>query len=53
MMPYKDTFIQLVDTPPLSVENIPSGLIGTFKEADALLLIIDLSLPNALNSLKV
>ncbi len=51
MMPYKDTFIQLVDTPPLTVENIPSGLIGTFKEADALLLIIDLSTAECLEQL--
>ncbi len=43
MMPYKDTWIQLVDTPPLMEDNVPSGLIGTFKEADALLVIIDVS----------
>ncbi len=43
MMPYKDTFIQLVDTPPVSPDNIPAGLIGTFKEADVLLIVIDVS----------
>jgi len=43
MMPYKDTWVQMVDTPPLMEENVPSGLIGTFKEADALLIIIDVS----------
>ncbi len=43
MMPYKDTWIQLVDTPPLMEDNVPSGLIGTFKEADALLIMIDVS----------
>jgi len=43
MMPYKDTWVQLVDTPPLMEDNVPSGLIGTFKEADALLIIIDVS----------
>lgn len=48
MMPYKDTFIQLVDTPPLSVDNVPPGLIGTFKEADALLVVIDLSTADCL-----
>ncbi len=52
MMPYKDTFIQLVDTPPLSVDNVPSGLIGTFKEADALLVIIDLSTAECLDQLE-
>ncbi len=48
MMPYKDTFIQLVDTPPLSVDNVPPGLIGTFKEADALLVVIDVSTADCL-----
>ncbi len=43
MMPYKDTWVQLVDSPPLMEDNVPSGLIGTFKEADALLIIIDVS----------
>ena len=43
MMPYKDTWVQLVDTPPLMEDNVPSGLIGTFKEADALLIVIDVS----------
>jgi len=52
MMPYKDTFIQLVDTPPLSVDNIPSGLIGTFKEADALLVIADVSTAECLEQLE-
>ena len=51
MMPYKDTFIQLVDTPPLSVDNIPSGLIGTFKEADLLLIIVDVSTAECLEQL--
>ncbi len=52
MMPYKDTFIQLVDTPPLSPDNIPSGLIGTFKEADAILVIVDLLTPECLDQLE-
>lgn len=52
MMPYKDTFIQLVDTPPLSLDNIPSGLIGTFKEADLLLIIIDVSTAECLDQLE-
>lgn len=51
MMPYKDTFIQLVDTPPLSIDNIPSGLIGTFKEADALLIVVDISTAECLDQL--
>jgi hypothetical protein len=52
MMPYKDTFIQLVDTPPLAVDNIPPGLIGTFKEADALLIVIDVSTAECLEQME-
>jgi len=52
MMPYKDTFIQLVDTPPLSRENIPAGLIGTFKDADALMIVIDLSTADCLEQME-
>jgi hypothetical protein len=52
MMPYKDTFIQLVDTPPLSKDNIPAGLIGTFKDSDALMIIIDLSTVECLEQLE-
>lgn len=52
MMPYKDTFIQLVDTPPLTVDNIPSGLIGTFKEADAILVVLDLFTSECLDQLE-
>jgi len=51
MMPYKDTWVQLVDTPPLSVDNVPSGLIGTFKEADALLIVIDVSTAECLEQM--
>ncbi len=52
MMPYKDTFIQLVDTPPLAPDNIPSGLIGTFKEADILLIVVDVSTAECLDQLE-
>ena len=51
MMPYKDTWVQLVDTPPLSADNVPSGLIGTFKEADALLIVIDVSTAECLEQM--
>jgi len=52
MMPYLDTYIQLVDTPPLSLDNVPSGLIGTFKEADALLIVVDVSTAECLEQLE-
>ncbi len=52
MMPYRDTYIQLVDTPPLSADNVPPGLIGTFKEADALIIVIDVSTAECLDQLE-
>lgn len=52
MMPYQDTYVQLVDTPPLTPDNIPPGLIGTFREADALLLVIDAAAPECLDQVE-
>ncbi|MCW3489390.1 GTPase [Dethiobacter alkaliphilus] len=43
MMPYEDIMIQLVDTPPFTEDGAPPGLIGTFRNADMILLTIDLS----------
>ncbi len=52
MMPYKDTYVQLVDTPPATVDAIPPGLTGTYKAADALLIVVDLSTPECLDQLE-
>jgi len=52
MMPYEDTSIQLVDTPPVTPESIPPGLTGTFKEADVLLLLVDASSGECLDHLE-
>lgn len=41
MMPCRDIYIQLVDTPPISPEVIPSGLTGTLRMADGLLVVIN------------
>ncbi|NLA11963.1 MAG: TGS domain-containing protein, partial [Firmicutes bacterium] len=49
---YKDTYIQLVDTPPVTIEAIPPGLTGTFKAADVLLIIVDVSSPDCLDQLE-
>jgi len=53
MMAYEDTLTQLVDTPPITADSIPPGLMGTFRNADALLLVIDLSDENCLEQLEV
>ena len=52
MMPYQDTYIQLVATPPVAPDNIPPGIIGTFREADALLLVVDAAAPECLDQLE-
>ena len=52
MMPYEDTYIQLVDTPPMTPDNIPPGLMGTFREAEALLLVIDAASPECLDQVE-
>lgn len=52
MMPYEDTAVQLVDTPPVTKETVPSGLMGTLKEADALLLVVDAASDECLEQLE-
>ncbi|MEW5784974.1 MAG: GTPase [Bacillota bacterium] len=52
MMPYQDTYVQLVDTPPVAPDNIPPGIIGTFREADALMLVVDAASPACLDQLE-
>lgn len=52
MMRYEDIWIQLVDTPPFTSDNIPTGLTGTLRQADALLLVIDLSTDDCLEQLE-
>jgi ribosome-interacting GTPase 1 len=43
MMPYKDILIQLVDTPPITAEGAPAGLLSTIRNSDLLLIIADAS----------
>ncbi len=52
MMPYRDIHVQLVDTPPLTPDNVPAGLLGTFKEADAILIVLDSASPTVLEQLE-
>ena len=52
MMPYKDTWVQLVDTPPIMSEDIPSELIGTIRNADAVLLVIDAASDDCLEQIE-
>jgi len=52
MMPYEDVLVQLVDTPPFTAEGFPPGLTGTLRNADAILIIIDLNSGDCLTQLE-
>lgn len=42
MMPYKNILIQLVDTPPLTADGLPSELLNTLQNGDLLLIVLDM-----------
>ncbi len=52
MMPYRDIQIQLVDTPPILADEMPTGLAGTLRLADILLIAVDLSTDDCLEQLE-
>ena len=41
MIPYEDIYFQLVDTPPISEEGPPPGLLNTLRGGDLLLITVD------------
>ena len=41
MIPYEDIYIQLVDTPPLSDDGPPPGLLNTLRGGDLLIVTVD------------
>jgi len=43
MVPYEDIQIQLIDTPPVTAEHVPTGFPGLWRSADGLLIVADLS----------
>lgn len=52
MMNFEDVSIQLVDTPPVTTENIPPGFVGTMREGDLLLIVIDASTDESFEQLE-
>ncbi|HAP32477.1 MAG TPA: GTP-binding protein HSR1 [Firmicutes bacterium] len=52
MMPYEDIFIQMVDTPPLTPEGMPPGLLNTLRGGDLLLLLLDAGSSDCLEQLE-
>ncbi len=53
MMSFEDVMVQLVDTPPFTGDSVPPGLIGTFRNADLLLIVIDLGSGECLDQLEI
>jgi ribosome-interacting GTPase 1 len=43
MAHYQDVQIELVDTPPVTADHIPGGLLGTIRNSDVIAIIIDAS----------
>ena len=52
MVAYEDIQIQLVDSPPVTAEYVPTHLLGLIRGADALLLVADLGAESLLEDLE-
>lgn len=52
MLPHEDIQFQLVDLPPISADYIEPWLGGTLQNADAVLLVVDLSDPDCVDELE-
>ena len=52
MVPYRDIQIQLVDSPPVTVDYMPTHLLGLVRGADAVLLVADLAADTLLEDLE-
>lgn len=53
MVPYEDVQVQVVDTPPVTAEHIPTGSAGLWWAADALAIVVDLSGESCLEDAEV
>lgn len=43
MVPYEDIKIELVDTPPVTAEHVPTGFPGLWRMTDALVVVVDVA----------
>lgn len=50
---HEDVPIQLIDTPPITADHVPPGLLGALHEADALLIVVNIALPSVLEDFEV
>lgn len=53
MMPFEDIQIQLIDLPPVTAEGVVPGMIGTLRNANILLVVVDLSAPDLLDQVEL
>ncbi|HUS45426.1 MAG TPA: GTPase [Phycisphaerae bacterium] len=53
MMPFEDVQVQLVDLPPVTADGFVPGMVGAIRNADALLLCLDLSSDDVLEQAEV
>jgi small GTP-binding protein len=51
MIPYEDIQIQMVDTPPVTADYMPRHLLSLVRKADAVLLVVDLSIDSLLDDI--
>jgi len=49
---HEDVQIQLVDMPPVTLDGVPPGAMGAYRNADVILIVVDLSSPEALEQLE-
>ncbi len=52
MMQFEDIRVQLVDMPPVTAEEMPSGMAGAVRNADAILIVVDISFDDCLDQLQ-
>jgi len=52
MMKYEDILIQLVDTPPISVDNCPPALMASVRSGDAAIMVVDVSSDSCLDDIQ-
>jgi len=52
MMLYEDVPIQLVDMPPVTAEGLVTGMMGTLRSGDGILVCVDLSAKDGLEQLE-
>jgi ribosome-interacting GTPase 1 len=52
MVSYEDVQIQLIDTPPVTADDVPPGSSGLWHSADALLIVADASVDSVLEDVE-